>query len=60
MGVLSERCPTDSLRQSQNCGQECLEFGREVRVEMDVVAPGRGGVTEDTKSAGRLGTGAED
>lgn len=44
----------------QNCGQECLEFGREVRVEMDVVAPGHGGVTEDTKSAGRLGTGAED
>ena len=40
--------------------KECLEFGREVRVEMDVVAPGRGGVTEDTKSAGRLGTGAED
>ena len=36
----------------QNCGQECLEFGREVRVEMDVVAPGHGGVTEDTKRSG--------
>ena len=41
-------------------GQGCVCFGREVRVEMDVVAPGHGGVTEDTKSAGRLGTGAED
>lgn len=44
---------------SQSCGQECLEFGREARAEMDVAAPGHGGVTQDTKGAGRLETGAE-